>query len=103
MKAKIRLQDRFTSKQKADIEAYAKEVAHREDQDNARRFLKIVCVALNNVYGFGHQRLLRLIAEIERISAERDDDPVFWCHIDRDVIEFRALPFQREDYDRLGE
>ena len=95
--------NKLTKKQKADMEAYAKEVHQSEAVNNARRLIKIVCVALNEKFGFGHDRLAVLLGEIDNLAEKQKDDPVFWSHIDREVIEYLKLPFVREDYNKMGE
>lgn len=52
MNARIKLSDRLSNKQKADIESYAKKVARSESEANLRRILKIVCIALHEKFGF---------------------------------------------------
>ena len=103
MKARIRLQDRISNGRKADIKAYAKQVAQKENSDNARRFLKIVCVVLHNHFGFGRERLLKVMTEIGKLSNERDNDEIFWSHIDKVIIEQLNIPLQEEDYVKMGE
>ena len=103
MNARIKLKNKLSSKQRADIEAYAREVHQNEAVNNARRLLKIVCVALNQRYKFGHDRLLVLLGEIDRLAESQKEDLVFWSHIDREVIDYLKLPFVPEDYERMGE
>lgn len=103
IKARISLQNRLSGKQKADIRAYAEQVAHSQTADNIRRFLKIVCVALHQKYGFGHDRLTVLMDEITKLAEDQKQDCVFWSHVDRAVIEELNLPFVPEDYDLMGE
>lgn len=103
MKARLKLKDKLTSKQKANIEAYAKEINQLEAVNNARRLIKIFCVALNQRYGFGHDRLAVLLGEIDSLAEKQKDDPVFWSHIDREVIDYLKLPFEPEDYEKMGE
>ncbi len=94
---------KLTNKQKAKIEAYAKEVSQLEAVNNARRLIKIFCVALNQRYGFGHDRLAVLLGEVDNLAEKQKDDPVFWSHIDREVIDYLKLPFEFEDYEKMGE
>ena len=64
--------------------------------DTMRRFFKIMCVALNNEFGFGHDRLMELIVAISNISAEADKDEIYWHHVDKVVINELKLPFDKE-------
>jgi len=61
-----------------------------------RRFFKLMCVALNQKFGFGHDRLAELLGEISSLSAEAEHDEIFWNHIDRVIGELK-LPFDKED------
>lgn len=103
MKARIKIKDRLSKKEKANIEAYVQEVNQNEAVNISRRLLKVVCVALNQRYTFGHNRLSVLLGEIDNLAEKQKDDPVFWSHIDREVIDFLKLPFEPEDYERMGE
>lgn len=103
MNARIRLKDKLTPKQKADIEAYAKEMNQLEAVNNARRLIKIVCVALNQRFGFGHDRLAALLGEIDSLAEKQKEDLIFWYHMDKECIKYLNLPFEPEDYDKMGE
>ena len=61
-----------------------------------RRFFKLMCVSLNEDFGFGEKRLMRLITRISKVSAEHANDEVFWTHVDR-RIEQLGLEFSKED------
>ena len=70
----------------------------RQGQELSRRHIKLFCVALNEEFGFGKDRLLRLIQKYGDLGAERKDDEVFWTHIDRH-LESIGLDFPKEDYE----
>lgn len=65
-----------------------------------RRALKIVCVSLNEGFGYGAQRLSKLVDAVNKTTKEQDDNPVFWTMIDR-RLEQIGIPFERENYDEL--
>lgn len=65
-----------------------------------RRVLKIVCVSLNEDFGFGAERLSKLVGAVNKTTKEWDDNPVFWTMIDR-RLEQIGIPFERENYDEL--
>lgn len=100
MNARIRLSDRLSNKQKADIETYAKQVARSESEANLRRIMKIVCIALHEKFGFGRDRLTAMLKEVGDISETRKDDEVFWYHVDREMQALN-LDFEPEDYERM--
>jgi hypothetical protein len=67
-------------------------------EQTMRRIFKIMCVALHDEqFGFGHDRLAKLIGKISEISAESEHDEIYWNHIDRVVINELKLDFERED------
>lgn len=103
MNARIRLKDKLSKKEKANIEAYVQEVNQNEAISISRRLVKIFCVALNQGFGFGHDRLAVLLGEVDNLAEKQKDDPVFWSHVDREVINYLKLPFEPEDYDKMGE
>ena len=70
----------------------------RQGQELSRRHIKLFCVALNEEFGFGKDRLLRLIQKYGDLGAERKDDEIFWSHIDR-YLERIGLDFPKEDYE----
>ena len=100
MKSIIKPADRLSNKQKADIEAYAKQVIQDECKAKQRRIMKIVCVALHEKFGFGRDRLTVMLKEVGDISETRNDDEVFWYHVDREMKALK-LDFEPEDYERM--
>ena len=72
----------------------------KNEEGLARRMLKVVCVALNEEFGFGAERLSKLIKSVNKTTDEWHDNPVFWTMIDR-RIEQIGIPFTKENYDEL--
>jgi hypothetical protein len=70
----------------------------RKGQELTRRHLKLFCVAMNEEFGYGKIRLLRAIKRYGDLSAERQDDEIFWYHIDK-RLEQMGLDFSKEDYE----
>lgn len=69
-----------------------------QKEQTMRRIFKIMCVALHDEqFGFGHNRMAKLIAKISEISAEAEHDEIYWNHIDQVVIDELKLPFDKED------
>lgn len=96
MKARIPL----SKKQRKRVEDEARIVCMQEieKQRNAmmRRFFKLMCYCLNDKYHFGAKRLNTLIASLTETSLEANNDPVFWEHNDRIVIDTLGMPFDRD-------
>ena len=76
-------------------EAAAKEL-DKQEMDRTRRMFKLFCLVLNDLYGFGRERLGRTLAGVSDLSAEHEKDEVFWTHVDRVVIDQMGMQFDRE-------
>ena len=61
MKARVPIQKKLPRKTLQEVEGYAKEVVDRYEQDCMRRFFKLACLALNQGFGFGTDRLQKFI------------------------------------------
>jgi hypothetical protein len=70
----------------------------RQELGQMRRWFKLLCVALYQRYDFGPQRLGKVIDEISRLSDEQKDDPVFWEHVDRLLVDQLGMNFDKENY-----
>ena len=72
----------------------------RKGLELTRRHLKLFCVAMNEEFGYGKIRLLRAIKRYGDLSAERQDDEIFWYHIDSRLKQI-GLDFPDEDYEQM--
>ena len=63
-----------------------------------RRNLKVACVALHDLEGYGPQRLEQFVNECGRITAEVDTDPIIWEHIDQLLIDRFGMQWGERDY-----
>lgn len=79
-----------------------KKVAQQERDNVTRRIFKVLCVALHQEFGFGKGRLAKTIGTMTELLEQSRDDEVFWEHIDREVIDYLGIPFER-DYTVNGE
>ena len=77
-------------------EAWAMEYQHA-----SRRMVKISCLVMHTVFGFGFRRIQRFAAEINRLADESRRDPAFWDHVDKLLIDEIGLAFDREDYEQM--
>lgn len=82
------------------IRASVKEEFERQSNEMTRRLFKMACVTLHQEYGFGKDRLNRFIDALEKIATEREQDEVFWAHVDR-YCKVLGLEFANEDYERM--
>ena len=94
MKARMKLNNKIQKKIKEEVRTEY----DRQGQDLARRHIKLMCVALNEHFGFGKNRLMKLIQAYGDLGEERKEDEVFWSHIDR-YLEQIGLDFPKEDYE----
>jgi hypothetical protein len=58
----------------------------------------MMCFVLNDEYGFGRERLLKVIDGINKISELHMEDEEFWYHLDKRIIEQMDIPFEKEKY-----
>lgn len=97
--------DGLKKSEKEKIHKYIREkgmeVYNEEASELMRRCFKIICVSLNEKYGFGKIRLINLFDDFKLVSEKRNKDEVFWKHIDDICIEQIKIPFERENYDDL--
>ena len=56
----------------------------------------MMCYVLNRNFGFGSKRCLAVINGISRLSAEHDQDEIFWEHLDRVIVDEMKLDFERD-------
>lgn len=105
MKARISPLNKLSKKEKDELKAYIRHCGMKIYQDESqglfRRYCKLMAVALNRKYGFGVIRLKSLFDEVVEISKGREQDEIFWRHIDKVVREQIKLDFPNENYEDL--
>lgn len=89
------IRPRVTNWQREAIRAEMKKQAHAEQAAILRRYMKLICIALNEQFGFGQKRLEALMAEIIRMSDISETDEEFWTHVDRRIRQL-GLEFLEE-------
>lgn len=97
MKARRTVDKKFQERIRDEV----KKEFEKQSNDMTCRNFKLICVALNQTFGFGKDRLMRLIQAVEDIGREREQDEVFWSHIDQFVIGQLGLAFKEEDYEKM--
>lgn len=105
MKARISPMNKLSKKEKDELNAYIRQLGYKIYQDESeglfRRYCKLMAVALNRKYGFGANRLNSVFEEVAEISKKRENDEIFWRHIDKVVKEQIKLDFPNENYEDL--
>lgn len=91
MKARIPNSAKLTKKQLQAAKSYSRQVV-KADQERLLR----QCYVLNRNFGFGPKRCLAVIDGISRLSAEHDQDEIFWEHLDRVIVDEMKLDFERD-------
>ena len=94
MRARLKPSAIVSKSQKAAF----KEYTQKQNEGNMRRTFKLMCLALHEEFGFGHDRCLRLIGRINELANEHETDEVYWTHVDR-VMDQMGMAFAKEDYD----
>lgn len=97
---KARIPPKFSKEQKAAIRDVVADELIKQTEEVMGRFFKLMCVQLNEEFGFGYSRLAKLITRIGDMSREHENDEVFWTHIDQRIQQI-GLPFEPEDYEKM--
>lgn len=92
--------NKFDKNHKKKIRNEVAKEFQKQSDDMARRFFKLFCVALHQEFGFGKDRFTRVIEKIQEISSEREQDEVFWSHIDI-YCKHLGFEFPEENYERM--
>lgn len=69
--------------------------------EHLRRWIKLTCVVLNREFGLGHDRLAKFLGSISKMSGEKEQDEIYWKHVDDIVIKELKLSFDKENYKGL--
>lgn len=100
MKARLNPASVISKAQRKAVNQVLQDELNRQQKLVMRRFFKLMCVSLSEDFGFGKERLMRVIDRISKVSAEHANDEIFWVHVDR-RIEQLGLEFSKEDYDEM--
>ena len=96
MKARIPAGNRFSKKQKEEIHELSREFVEQESKKAMRRYFKLMCYVLNRDFGFGAGRCGKVIEGVSTLSAQYQQDEIFWQHLDRVIIDEMKIAFDRE-------
>lgn len=107
MNVRLTAKQKLTCKEQKELDKYifdkATEIYKDESMELMRRCYKIMAVALNELYGFGKSRIMKLFDRAKDLAKERDTDEIYWKHVDDTLINQIGLEFEREDYQDLEE
>lgn len=96
MKAHIPPRQMMSNHSLQAVDEYIQEESH----NMSRRLFKLVAVALNELYGFGAERNLKLSQRVGNLIIEHQDDEIFWQHVDRRCDQMK-LGYEHEDYEQM--
>ena len=107
MNARVTAKQRLSLKEQRELDKYifqkAMEIYNTESMGLMRRCYKTMAVALNEQFGFGKNRLMKLFENTSEVAKKRNKDEIFWKHVDDMVINQIGLPMERENYMELEE
>lgn len=86
-------------------EAYRLTMDYIEKERNKvmRRFFKLFMCVMHEEFGFGVRRLNRLVNRVNELTAQGENNPIFWKEIDHTVIDYMGIPFDYEKTDIDGD
>lgn len=96
MRARLKPSAITTKTQKKAINQVLQSELERQQKLVMRRFFKIMCVSLNDDFGFGKERLMRLINRISEVAAVHENDEIYWLHVDKRIAQL-GLEFRKEE------
>lgn len=106
MKARIPLSKKQRKFLEEEAERYitqnVEKELDREREALIRRLFKTMIAALHNEFGFGHDRALKAFKAFNEVISHSDTDEVYWEKIDRLVIDYLKIPFEKRDYTDNG-
>jgi hypothetical protein len=99
VKARIKPKHIFSKHIREAADEYVREEVDKAKRDELYRFLKVFFVTLNEDFGFGHDRLMKLLLKAENLMLNNQGNEILWDKIDERLIDRLGLPFEREDYE----
>lgn len=97
MRARLPLNCKTKKRVREEVDNYYNSVG----EGHSRRTFKLLFVILHQHFGFGTNRIKKIMEHVAEINHERKQDEVFWAHIDKLLIDHLKLPLDREDYDKM--
>ena len=96
MKARIPMSNKARKSLEQEARLVCAKEIEKQQKDFTRKIFKIICRVLNEQHGFGKKRCLTLIGYITALLESSHTDEVFWEHLDRYVIDYMGIPFERD-------
>lgn len=100
MKAHIQISNIQRKRIEQEAQIIAKREIERERDGLTRRLFKVMICSLHERFGFGEKRCLEALGMFTEVIERADNDEVYWEHIDRTVIDYLKMPFERDYTDK---
>ena len=107
MRVRIKSIDMMNKSEQKELNKYilkrAKEIYDRDMLGCMGRCYKLLVTILHIKYGFGKQRIMDIFKELNSVNMQRQNDPIFWKHIDDVIVDELKIDLPRENYEDLDE
>lgn len=107
MKVRIKSIDMMNKSEQKELNKYilkrAKEIYDNDMLGCMGRCYKLFITVLHIKYGFGKQRIMDILKELNSVNMKRKNDPIFWKHIDDVIVDELKIDLPRENYEDLDE
>ncbi len=105
MKVRIKMIDTMSKAERKELDRYsferAKEMYDRDMLGFAGRCYKLFVTVLHIKYGFGKKRIIDILDELNSVNMKRQNDQIFWKHIDDVIVDELKIDLPRENYEDL--
>lgn len=102
MKARLPVNNKMRKRIQEETARIVDQQFEKQSVIMTRKLFKLMCISLNEKFGFGKKRLSCLINEISETIKESEKDIIFWEHADKIVIDQIGLPFERDYTEQRG-
>lgn len=107
MRVRIKSIDMMNKSEQKELNKYilkrAKEIYDNDMLGCMGRCYKLFITVLHIKYGFGKQRIMDILKELNSVNMKRKNDPIFWKHIDDVIVDELKIDLPRENYEDLDE
>lgn len=97
MKARVPVSKKVKEEMLKQAKMLVQDTMDEQKEQIVRRVLKLVCYVMHAHNGWGHKRCSRLVNQVDELVKEADEDSLFWEHLDRVVVDYLNLGFEREE------
>lgn len=104
MKSHVPIAYRVGSKAYTEITERANEIGQERfrkvSEAAMRKWFMLLAVSLNEMFGFGQKRLVKLFLEIANLIRIHDDEDIeFWTHVERRCAQLKVLKYLNGEKD----